>query len=223
MRSIDLSCVETNDDDRTDCAEIRVLISAALDAEASAAEEATIAEHLESCRDCAGFRDLSAAMNRRVRLRVSDPDPAFVARVMDQAGPVRRIWWSRPVLAWCAIVIAVQSFAPLVLGDADGAPAHVARHVGASAVALSCALLYAAWRPHRANGLLPFVGALAATTLVATMVDTLGGNRSAMAEATHLAEMIGTFVLWLVAGSPGWERVVSLLPRSGSGALRSTR
>jgi predicted anti-sigma-YlaC factor YlaD len=211
------------------CNDTRLLISAALDGETSAAEEAAIESHLEECDDCREYRESAAALTRRVRLRASDPDPAFVARVMADARPARlgRSGWARPVLAWCAVVIAAQSFAPLVLGDADGAPAHIARHVGASTVALSCALLFVVWRPHRAYGLLPFVLALTATTLIAALVDTVAGNRSALAEATHLAEIVGAFVLWMVAGSPGWDRALSLVRpirgRGGTGALRSTR
>jgi predicted anti-sigma-YlaC factor YlaD len=220
--------VDTNDDS-IDCADARTLISVALDGEGSVAEEAAIADHLKGCAHCNQFRDAAAALNRSVRLRATEADPAFVARVMADARPARlgRSGWARPVLAWCAIVIAVQSFAPLVLGEADGAPAHIARHVGASTIALACALMYAVWRPHRAHGLLPFVAALTLTTLAAAVVDLLDGNRSALAEATHLAEIIGTVVLWIVAGSPGWERVVSAVRpargRGGSGALRSTR
>ena len=208
------------------CAEYRAIVSAALDSEASVADEERLERHLVGCSTCASFRDEAAALTRNVRVRASAPDAAFVARVMTDARPARlgRTGWPRPVLAWCAIVIALQSFAPLVLGDADGAPAHVARHVGASSIALACGLLYAALRPHRAYGLLPFVGALTAATVIAAVVDTLDGSRSAFAEATHVAELVGTFVLWIVAGSPGWDRVVSSVRarRSGPGALRST-
>lgn len=208
------------------CAEYRATVSAALDGEASVADEAALERHLAECAQCAAFRDRSAVLTRTVRVRASAPHAAFVARVMSDARPARlgRTGWPRPVLAWCAIVIAVQSFAPLFLGDADGAPAHVARHVGASSIALACGLLYAAWRPHRAYGLLPFVGALTAATVIAAVVDTVDGRRSAFAEATHVAEIVGTVVLWIVAGAPGWDRLVSSLRphRSGRGALRST-
>jgi predicted anti-sigma-YlaC factor YlaD len=208
------------------CAGYRTLVSASLDGETANADELALERHLAECSRCTQFRDASAALTRKVRVRSSAPESAFVSRVMADARPARlgRTGWPRPVLAWCALVIAVQGFAPLVLGHADGAPAHVARHVGASSIALACGLLYAAWRPHRAYGLLPFVGALTATTLVAAIVDTVGGSRSAFAESTHLAEVIGTVVLWIVAGSPGWDRVVSWIRprRPGRGALRST-
>lgn len=210
-----------------DCAAMRVLASASLDGETTTADEAILDLHLAGCPQCSAFKDESAVVTRKARLRASTPDMAFVATVMADARPARlgRTGWARPVLAWCAIVIAFQSFAPLILGDADGAPAHVARHVGASSIALACGLLYAVWRPHRASGLLPFVGALTAATVIAAVVDTIDGSRSAFAEATHVAEIVGTVVLWIVAGSPGWDRLVNSIRhrrRSGPGALRST-
>ena len=99
-----------------------------------------------------------------------------------------------------------QAFRPLVFGELDGAPTHIARHVGASAVALAVGLVYAALRPHRAFGLLPLVGALLATTLASTLLDTLSGNRDAFAETVHVAELVGMVLLWMVAGSPGLDR-----------------
>jgi predicted anti-sigma-YlaC factor YlaD len=217
--------------DPTDrCATVRLLISAALDGEATTAEEATIDDHLVSCDACRGFHDGAAVLNRHVRLRPRPADRAFVARVMVAARPARlgRGGWMRPVLAWCAIVIGVQSFSPLVFGDTNGATAHLARHLGASGVALAIGLLYAAWRPHRAYGLLPFVGALFGATLIATVVDMLDGNATVVAESTHLAEFVGILVVWMIAGSPGWDALVSRLPhrhrpdRRGTGALGPT-
>ncbi|MCB0968532.1 MAG: zf-HC2 domain-containing protein [Ilumatobacter sp.] len=206
------------------CSPFRELASASLDDEISAAEQDRLDGHLLGCAGCRRFVDRVASLNRTVRLRPSGHDPAFVATVMADARPARlgRGGWMRPVLAWCALVIAVQNIGPLVFGDADGASAHLARHLGASGLALAIGLAYAAWRPHRAYGLLPFVGALAAATLAAAVADTIAGNRTAFAEATHLAELIGIAVLWMIAGSPGWDAVVSHLPlRRHPGGHRS--
>ena len=132
--------------------------------------------------------------------------------------------WLRPALAWCGVLIALQSVRPLVFADLDGAPTHIARHAGASALALAIGLVYAAWRPHRAFGLLPFVGALLLTTLVSTVLDTIDGNRSALSEAVHVAEIVGLVLLWMVAGSPGWDRLDDRLRllRRHQGAARPT-
>ena len=58
----------------------------------------------------------------------------------------------RPALAWCGVVIGAQSMRPLLLGEADGAPTHVARHVGAAGLALAIGFVFAALRPRRAAG-----------------------------------------------------------------------
>ena len=113
----------------------------------------------------------------------------------------------RPALAWCGLVVAGQGVAPLVFGDLEGAPTHVARHVGASTLALAIGLLFVAWRPHRAAGLLPFVGALFGSMFAAAMIDVLSGDRSPTSELAHVAELVGMSLLWLIAGSPGRQHV----------------
>ena len=206
----------SDDPDASDaCAASREIVSAALDGEATTDEEARLDQHLLDCASCRRFHDEAAALNRSVRFREPATDAAFVARVMADARPARlgRGGWMRPVLAWCAIVVGVQSFTPLVLGVSDGATAHTARHLGASGLALAVGLLFAAWRPHRAYGLLPFVGALFGATVIAAVVDIFDGDASAFAESTHLAELIGIVVLWMIAGSPGREVLVSRLHR----------
>lgn len=210
------------------CSGFRELASASLDDAVTADEQERLDRHLEGCAGCRAFVDRAAALNRRLRVHAPAPDPAFVAAVMADARPARlgRGGWARPVLAWCALVIFVQSIGPLVFGATDGASEHLARHLGASGLALAVGLAYAAWRPHRAYGLLPFVGALFAATVVAMVADMLAGHRTAFAEATHVAELIGIVVLWIVAGSPGWTEFVSRVPHRrsrGSEALGSTK
>lgn len=122
----------------------------------------------------------------------------------------------RPALAWVGLVITAQSVAPLVFGELDGTPTHVARHVGASTLALAIGLLYVAWRPHRAFGLLPFATALFATMVAGAVFDTIGGNQAAMSELVHLGELVGLVLVWMIAGSPGWDRVERIGQRGRS-------
>ena len=74
---------------------------------------------------------------------------------------------------------------------------------------------FAAWKPHRAFGLLPFTAALVATTLVSLVADIVSGTRTLLAELIHLAEIVGLTLLWMIAGSPGW--------RSSCRTTRTTR
>lgn len=195
--------------DPIDCESARELASAAADDELHPDEERRLLAHLAGCEQCRAHVDRLAALTRTIRLRPVVVERDLAAAILARAHPPRlgRGGWMRPALAWVGIVVVAQSIGPLVLGDIDGTPTHVARHVGASALALGVGLLYAAWRPVRAFGLLPLVTALFAATVVAAVLDTLSGARTAVAESVHLSELAGMVLLWFVAGSPGWERV----------------
>jgi len=87
----------------------------------------------------------------------------------------------------------------LVYGSDDGAPVHVAHEMGSWDLALAVAFLFAAWRPLRAIGLLPFVATLAFGLCLTAVVDLVSGRAVAVVEASHLLEVIGTALLWLLA------------------------
>lgn len=202
-------------DDRPDdvpiaCGAARELISADADREAGPDARRRLRVHLAACASCSAYAGEVAALARSTRLRVARVDESFVTAVMQRAQPARlgRGGWMRPALVWCGLLIGAQSVAPLLFGSADGAPAHVARHVGASTLALSVGLLYVAWKPHRAVGLLPYVAALFAAMLLGAVVDLVGGERSAASEVVHLAELVGMVLVWLIAGSPGLDRAL---------------
>lgn len=208
------------------CPSARELVSAAADDELTPDEEQRLAAHLDSCADCAAYADRLASLTRSFRLRSVPRSPDLTGRIMASSRPPRlgRGGWLRPALAWVGVVVVVQSIDPLVFGDLDGTPTHVARHVGASALALAIGLIYAAWRPERSAGLLPLVAALFGATLAAAVLDTIAGDRTAMAEVVHVAELVGMVLLWLVAGSPGWERVRDALRsiKPGGGVPHAT-
>lgn len=202
------------------CDRARVLVSAAVDDELTSDEQLTLDEHLDVCAACSLYSERISVFTRSLRLRPVTTGIDLSDQVLARSSPPRlgRGGWMRPALAWVGIVVAVQSFGPLVLGEMDGTPTHVARHVGASGLALAIGLVYAAWRPHRAFGLLPFVGALLVATIGAALLDTISGARSGPAELVHVAELVGMVLLWSVAGSPGWDRVshaVSSMRRGG--------
>jgi predicted anti-sigma-YlaC factor YlaD len=207
------------------CVDARELLSTVADDEVIGATERLVLDaHLEGCQECVRFAEQLAAFTRAVRLRPVDSSSDVVAQVLQRSRPPRlgRGGWLRPALAWCGVVIAVQSVRPLVFGDYEGAETHIARHLGAFALALAIGLLYAAWRPQRAFGLMPLAGALLVTTTAAAVLDMLNGDRSPFAETVHVSEFVGMAMLWMVAGSPGWDRVLALFRSLTRGGARST-
>lgn len=190
------------------CHQIRELISAAADGEATGEERSVLDRHLADCAACEEFSADLTRLDRQVRIRPAEAVPDLVASVTARARPARlgRGGWMRPALAWVAIVLFVQSVPPLLFGNVGDIDAHYARHLGAFGTALAIGFAYAAWKPHRAFGLLPFTAALVATTVVSLVADIVSGTRTPMAELLHLSEIIGLALLWMIAGSP-WIRV----------------
>ncbi len=188
------------------CEEVRTALSAIADDEADADEQALVERHLGSCPGCRLYSERIERLDRAVRIRPAEPVPNLVSAVTSRARPVRpgRGAWIRPSLVWISIVLLLQGIPALIFGNTDGAEAHLSRHLGAFGVALAIGFLYAAWRPHRSFGLLPFTAALVATMAASAIFDLLDGGRSALAESTHVAELIGLTLLWMLAGSPGW-------------------
>lgn len=189
------------------CEQARIVMSAAIDGEASPAERVDLDEHLAGCPSCTTVADRMIVLGRGISVRPAESVPDLVTSVTSRVRPAQlgRGGWIRPALVWVAIVIFVQNIGALVMGNTDGAETHLARHLGAFGVALAIGFAYAAWRPHRAFGMLPFVAALVATIIASTGFDVIDGGRTAVAEAAHIGELVGLVLLWMLAGSPGWR------------------
>lgn len=191
-----------------DCGTARELISSIADGEATGHERALVDNHRSGCPDCETFAIDVASLDRQLRIRAAEPVPDLVGAVTSRARVARlgRGGWLRPALAWVAVVMLVQSVPALLFGTSTGTDPHAARHLGAFGAALAIGFAYAAWRPHRAFGLLPFTAALVATTLVSVVADIVSGARTPLGELIHVSEVAGLTLLWMISGSPGWSR-----------------
>jgi predicted anti-sigma-YlaC factor YlaD len=189
------------------CEQAHELMSAVADGEATAVERARLDLHVAQCRACALLSERISIVDRQVRLRPAEPVPDLVLAVTTRLRPavLGRGGWMRPALAWVSVVLAAQNITPLIFGRTDGAETHLARHLGAFGLALAIGFAYVAWRPHRAFGMLPFGGALVVSMLASAFFDLIDGDRTALAETAHLAELVGLVLLWMIAGSPGWR------------------
>ncbi len=180
-----------------------------MDGETTARVEAELEEHLTGCASCRAVASQFERVDRWTRVRPAERVPDLRPVVLASSRPARlgRGGWLRPSLAWVAAVVLVQSVVVLVLGELDGADVHQARHIGAFGVALGVGFAYVAWRPHRAVGLLPFTVAWTVTMTVSAVFDILDGGRTVVQEAVHVGELVGLVLIWMIAGSPGLERL----------------
>ena len=76
----------------------------------------------------------------------------------------------------------------------------MARHLGAFGAALAIGLVYAAWRRERALGLMPLAGVLGFLLAATAVIDVAMRRSDALSEATHLVEVVGIALLWILSG-----------------------
>jgi predicted anti-sigma-YlaC factor YlaD len=194
-----------------DCTTCREAVSAALDGESTAAERTAVDHHLTTCTSCRAWSLGASQVHRLVRLRPAEAVPDLAPAILAKAHPPQagRWEWIRTALAVVAVTELVLSV-PALLGADSGATVHVARHVGSLSAALAVGLLYAAWKPVRAYGLLPIALALGGCLLVTSFIDLGNGRVDAVGEAHHVLDLVAVALLWALAGRP--------LPRLGGRA-----
>ncbi len=194
-----------------DCSEVREALSAGLDGERTApdavhgATAAAAAAHLRTCPACRRFLDDARTLDTATRTAhaVSAATPDLSAQILESARRERHHidpWTSTLRLGLVAVAIAQLALAVpgLLYGTDEGAPIHIAHEVGAWDLALAIGFVFAAWRPLRAVGMLPFAAALSAGLVLTAVIDVMHGRAVALTETTHLLELVGTALLYLL-------------------------
>ncbi|HWL44227.1 MAG TPA: hypothetical protein VNQ73_14900 [Ilumatobacter sp.] len=198
----------------------RELLSATLDQEATVDEARVANEHLGGCAACQGWWAEIGSVTRYLRVRPAEPVPDLSAKVLARVAPPRpgRGDWVRYALAVIAASELVLALPGVLLGQ-GATSIHDGRHIGSFGAAVAIGLLYVAWRPGRALGILPIVTALAVTMAVTAAIDVGAGRVTALGESHHVLEATGLVLVWLLAGRPVPRRPRRQLP----GARRSLR
>ncbi len=191
-----------------DCELARELLSAQFDQETSGAETAAANSHLGRCAHCQSWSSDVGRVNRLLRVRLAEAVPDIATPVLARAHPPRvgRGQWVRVSLALVAAAELILTAPGLIAGE-GAASMHDARHLGSFGAAVSIGLLYVAWRPARAYGILPIVTALALTIAVTATVDIANRRTTSLAEAHHLIEFAGLVLVWMLAGRPAPRRL----------------
>jgi predicted anti-sigma-YlaC factor YlaD len=185
-----------------ECTTIREACSASLDGEDAGLPAEAMAAHLRMCRECREFvahaERLHAAMSAQAPVAPDVTVSVLEGTRREQRSGGRGTAALRLGLVAVAVAQLGLAVPGLFLGSDDGAPIHIAHEIGAWDLALAVGFLFAAWRPLRAVGLLPFVAALSAGLLLTAVIDIASGRAVAVTETTHLLELIGTALLWLL-------------------------
>ena len=203
---------------RMRCEDCREAISAQFDDEVApeGATDDLVQSHLTTCAACRRFARGATLVHREVRVRPAEPVPDLTAAILGalppdaHPRPVRE--WARYALLAVALTQLVLALPALLFGEDPGASVHVARDLGSFDVALAIGLLWAAWQPHRASGLLPMALALGFAIALTAGIDLVQGDAGAGAEAHHVLDLAGIVLLYLLA-RPADERAPSLRRR----------
>jgi predicted anti-sigma-YlaC factor YlaD len=203
-----------------DCHRCRVAISASLDGEDPGLPEAVVRAHVDGCADCRRFASGAEALHRTSRVAPARPVPDLTDAILRSIGDAPaatarddRTDFLRIALAIVAVIQLTMAIPALVLGDDAGLPTHVARHLGSFALALGIGLLFVAWKPERAAGLLPVVAAVVICLVASSVLDIVEGRAAPGAEVSHATELVGLVAVWLLARAhapvtPGRHRPV---------------
>lgn len=181
------------------CRSFRELASAATDGEAGPNEVSALRAHTARCVGCRQYEAQLGQLRAASRLHAADDVPDLTAEILLAASspPSKRV---RDLRLLVAVVGAVQLLvAGLSLATSGDPSEHLLRDLASWEIALGGALLYVAWRPVHAAGLLPMVGLIGVVGLVSGVLDLATGVANAVRSLSHLTAPLTFVLLWQLA------------------------
>lgn len=169
--------------------------SAALDESIPARRQLALDAHLERCAACAEWYDAVAGFGRQARMRQTPAGADLTPDVVSTHHRIRRAAlastrFSRLSIAAIALAQIYLTVPDLLSG------VHAEHHLGVFDLALAVSMLYAAWRPARAIGMLPFLSVLGVGLLASSAMDIANGETPALSEAPHLLVLLEAGLIW---------------------------
>ncbi|MCP4309273.1 MAG: hypothetical protein GY926_03565 [bacterium] len=187
-----------------DCDTSRIEISSAIDDGVAVSQ--AVEAHLDTCPSCRQWQE-GVHKLRRATLRSVAPVPKQQVAVTTKPRRFALHRWVRLALAWAAVLLIVGNIVDM-FSAGTGSAVHLERHQAAFDVALGMAFLFVAWRPDRAYGMVPFAAAFTLALSIAAVIDLARGESTLLRESTHLIEIVGLALLWVlgVAAGPARKR-----------------
>lgn len=186
------------------CDQSREAISAGLDGEDPDQSRALLDRHLDGCGPCRLFAREAADLHRLVRVRPAETVPDLRRAILQAAAPRQEpvptpaaVSWLRYGLGVVGLTMFALALPSLVLHD-SGSAIHLTRELSAWDLAFAIGLLFAAWQPARARGLLPMAAVLAGGQVLGSVIDVVSGRAPAVSEAHHALELTGVVMVWLL-------------------------
>ena len=203
----------TVDTNQVDCDDVLAALSASADGEDPGLTGAVVAGHLAGCAGCRAFQaqlDGVVVPLSAPAAVAAAPEPEqsqqFVEKVVAEAGKVDRsgVWWLLRALLGAVAIGYLLTAVPEMLFSTDVHHGHIAHHLGIFSTAYAVTLLFVAVRPARARALVPFTVVMAVGMVAFAVVDVMDGEAFALAELSHLLELAGLVLVWLLATRRGW-------------------
>ena len=209
-----------------ECERVQAAISARLDGERPGLSDDVVADHLRRCVAC---RTYAAAVEAHVRPGGPVPVPTdgidgvdgtagtdavertaddVRARVVGAAGEIDRsgVWWVLRALLFLVACGYLITAVPELLFSSDPHHGHLAHHLGAFEAAYGVGLIFVAARPAKARAMVPFTATLAVGMGVMAVVDIYRGEAFPLSELSHVLEIAGLVLVWMLATRRGWPR-----------------